>query len=136
MDFKGAASTDQEALKQRNIYLASMATNERCGSPTTAVAAASPQGSGHTTADPDDDPAPVSLVPTPIMTPQPVAYANQPVSYPPVVVAPPVAAGAKPPVVYTFTHASDATSPEQSPDFDDMINSVASGDVTPANGTN
>ena len=43
MDFKGAASTDQEALKQRNIYLASMATSERCGSPTTAVAAASPQ---------------------------------------------------------------------------------------------
>ena len=143
MDFKGAASTDQEALKQRNIYLASMATTERCGSPTTAVAAASPQVPAAplpalTTAPTSTTmiSAPVSLVPTPIMTPQPVAYANQPVSYPPVVVAPQEAAGTKPPAVYTFNHASDATSPEQSPDFDDMINSVASGAVTPANGTN
>ena len=134
MDFKGAASTDQEALKQRNIYLASMATNERCGSPTTAVAAASPQAPAaplpaRTTT------APVSLVPAPVMAPQPAAYASQPASSRPVSVSPPVAAGAKPPVIYTFTHASDATSPEQSPDFDDMINSVANGNVTPANGT-
>jgi len=50
-------------------------------------------------------------------------------SYPPVVASPQVTAGAKPPVVYTFNHASDATSAEQSPDFDDMINSVASGNV-------
>lgn len=40
MDFKGAAATDQEALKQRNIYLASTATNERCGSPSSVLAAA------------------------------------------------------------------------------------------------
>lgn len=134
MDFKGAASTDQEALKQRNIYLASMATSERCGSPTTAVATASPQAPAaplptRTTT------APVSLIPAPVMAPQPAAYASQPASSPPVAVSPPMAAGAKPPVVYTFTHASDATSPEQSPDFDDMINSVANGNVTPANGT-
>lgn len=135
MDFKGAATTDQEALKQRNIYLASMATNERCGSPTTAVAAASPQVPATPLMIPTTTLAPVSLVPTPIMAPQPVAYANQPASSPAIVVAPQVAAGTKPPVVYTFSHASDATSPEQSPDFDDMINGVANGNVTPANGT-
>lgn len=134
MDFKGAATTDQEALKQRNIYLASMATNERCGSPTTAVAAASPQAPAaplpaRTTT------APVSLVPAPVMAPQPAAYAGQPASSLPVAVSPPMATGTKPPVVYTFTHASDTTSPEQSPDFDDMINSVANGNVTPASGT-
>lgn len=78
---------------------------------------------------------PVRLVPTPIMTLQPVSYVKQPASNPPVVVSPQVAAGAKPPVVYTFSHPTDTTSAEQSPDFDDMINSVASGAVTPANGT-
>lgn len=110
-----------------------MAMSERCGSPTT-VAAASPQApaaplTARTTT------APVSLVPSPVMAPQPVAYASQPASSPPVVVSPPMAAGAKPQVVYTFSHASDATSPAQSQDFDDMINSVANGNLTPANGT-
>lgn len=130
-----AATTDQEALKQRNIYLASMATNERCGSPTTAVAAASPRVPAVPPPAATTTPAPVSIVPAPIMTPQPVAYANQPVSNPPAVVPPQVVTGTKPPVVYTFSHASDSTSPEQSSDFDDMINSVANRDVTPANGT-
>jgi hypothetical protein len=112
-----------------------MTTNERCGSPTTAVAAASPQVPAAPLPAPTTTAAPVSLVPTPVMAPQPVAYANQPASNPPVAVSPQVAASTKPPVVYTFTHASDATSPEQSPDFDDMINCVANGNVTPVSGT-
>ncbi len=111
MDFKGAASTDQEALKQRNIYLASMATSERCDSPTTAVAAASPQALAAPLPAPTTT-ALVSLVPTPTVAPQPVAYAKQVVSNSPVVMSPQVTGATKPPVAYTFSHASNATSPE------------------------
>ena len=39
MDFKGAASTEQQALQQRNAYLATLA-QQRCGAPSTVVKAA------------------------------------------------------------------------------------------------
>ncbi|MFZ1425767.1 MAG: hypothetical protein WAS21_03235 [Geminicoccaceae bacterium] len=100
MDFKGAASTDQEALKQRNIYLASMATNERCGSPTTAVAAASPQVQAALLPAPATTTAQVGLVRTPVMALQPVGCVSPPTSNIAVVAAPQLATGAKRPAVY------------------------------------
>ena len=45
MDFKGAATTEQQALQQRNAYLATLA-QERCKAPVTAEKAPLPASTG------------------------------------------------------------------------------------------
>lgn len=158
MDFKGAASTDQEALKQRNNYLAVMAASGHCNSEQSVVAGAPQLSSGspsaayapvaqslttsqpslmvqqpntlspvtptlpqstYATVSPPNGPSPISITAT-----QPVDSANYPVSSSSA--APPQSAvGAKPPPIYTFTHASDAANDGQSSDFNNMLDSIA-----------
>lgn len=122
MDFKGAATTDQGALKQRDIYLASMATTERCGTPSAVFAIMSQQATVAPRLPTATSPSPVSLTPTPVAIAQPTAYAIQPMAATPVAMPMQSVAGARSPPICTFAHASDITAP------------IQSSDVVPSNG--
>ena len=63
---------------------------------------------------------------------QPPGSVEQPVSSTPVPQTTQSGSPAKPPPIIVFEHASDTTSPNQSGDFDDLINSVANGAKPPA----
>lgn len=97
-----------------------------------------PAGTAPTAALPSNPPtvlAPLNAPPASTMNFDPQQQpgsVEQPVSSTPVPQPAQSGSPAKPPPIIVFEHASDATSPNQSGDFDDLINSVANGAKPPA----